>query len=184
MHSRPVKFIAPLMILAALFAGGCATPAKSTAMVAAPMLEAENRHEGSIGLNVTGGSETTAASASQISNENFAAALRESVEKSGLFSNVLSAGEKGDYHLDVSIVRVDQPMVGFSMTVTVETTWNLSRLSDGKVLWRKGILSTYTAPFGESVVGVTRLRLANEGAARENIRNAIAQMGALSLTEH
>lgn len=181
MHSKAMKWIAPFVLLTALFAGGCATPAKSTAMVVAPVLEPEKRHEGSVDINVSGGSKTTATSASQISSENFAAALSESIGKSGLFSSVAPVGGKGDYHLEVTIVRVDQPVMGFSMTVTIETTWNLSRKSDGEVLWRKGIQSTYTAPLGASLAGVTRLRLANEGAARENIQDAIAQMSALSL---
>jgi hypothetical protein len=67
------------------------------------------------------------------------------------------------------------------MTVTVEVTWTLARQSDHQIIWQKSITSTYTAKTGEAFAGVTRLRLATEGAARLNIRDAIGQMGALNL---
>jgi hypothetical protein len=72
-------------------------------------------------------------------------------------------------------------MMGFNMTVTLETNWTLSRKSDGKVVWQKAIPSTFTAKAGEAFAGVTRLRLANEGAARTNIEQAIKEISALDL---
>lgn len=178
---QTTKLIALIVLLGALLAGGCASPSQPTAMVAAPVLAPEARHEGSVAIQVTGGSKTSAAGASQISNEDFFAALSESIEKAGLFQDAVAAGEKGDYRLDVAIVRVQQPLMGFSMTVTIETTWNLTKASDGQVVWRKAIVSSYTAAVSDAFAGVTRLRLANEGAARKNIEDAITQMGALSL---
>ena len=41
--------------------------------------------------------------------------------------------------------------------------------------------SEYTAKTSEAFAAVERLRLANEGAARENIRQAITEMAALTL---
>ena len=48
-------------------------------------------------------------------------------------------------------------------------------------MWAQSIKSAHTATAGDSLVGVTRLRLANEGAARKNIEAAIAAMGKLPL---
>ncbi|MBI3885567.1 MAG: hypothetical protein HY302_07540 [Opitutae bacterium] len=165
---------------AALLLGGCASPAQSNAMVPTS-LGAVTKHAESLALNVTGGSETTATTASQISSADFASALDQSIRRSGLFAKIATAGQAGDYHLEVAIVRLQQPLFGFSMTATIETNWTLTRVSDHSVVWRKAITTSHTAGAGEAFVGATRLRLATEGAARDNIQDAVAQMGALTL---
>jgi hypothetical protein len=48
-------------------------------------------------------------------------------------------------------------------------------------VWHKTITSSYTAPFSAAFVGVTRLRLAMEGAARKNIEQAIQDISQLRL---
>ena len=168
-----------LLLATALFFGGCATPTQPTAMVATP-IGSVTKHTQSLSINVTGGSKTSAAGASKISDTDFAEALRQSITQSGLFAKI-SPADQADYRLDLQIVRLDQPMIGFSMTVTVEVTWTLARQSDHQIIWQKSITSTYTAKTGEAFAGVTRLRLATEGAARLNIQDAIGQMGALNL---
>lgn len=177
---RLQPLLSGLLVLVGMLLGGCATPAQSDAMMSIPAVPV-TKHSGSLGLTVTGGSETTAASASQISNEDFTAALERSIQQSGLFSKIIPAGQSGDYKLDVHIVRLQQPMAGFSMTATIETNWTLARLSDKQVVWRKAVVSSYTAKTGEAFAGVKRLRLATEGAARNNIQDAIVQMSALAL---
>jgi hypothetical protein len=176
--TRSLFFV--LLGLTGLFLGGCASPAQSSAMVPTSLAPV-GQHAASVDLNVTGGSATSAASASQISDADFSAALAESIRKSGLFAAVTGTGQRGDYHLEVAIVRLQRPLVGFSMTATIETNWTLTRQTDRAVIWRKAITSSHTARTGEAFAGVTRLRLATEGAARENIRDAIAQLGALQL---
>jgi hypothetical protein len=164
---------------AALLCGGCATASKPEAMIAAPV-EGVTAHPESVSITVTGGSETSAMVASDISNADFAEALRASIVQSKLFAKVL-AGEQSDYQLQVHIARLERPMFGASFTVKLETSWQLRRRSDATIVWEKAITSSFTANMGDAFVGVTRLRLANEGAARSNIRDAIAQMSRLSL---
>ena len=165
---------------AALFLGGCATPAQSNAMVSASM-GAVTKHAESLSLTVTGGSETSAAGASQISNADFASALGQSIQQSGLFAKIIPPGKSGDYQLEVAIVSLQQPLFGFSMTVTIETNWTLTHPSDHAVIWRKAISTSHTASTGEAFAAVTRLRLATEGAARDNIRDAITQLSTIAL---
>jgi hypothetical protein len=57
----------------------------------------------------------------------------------------------------------------------------LTDTQSSKAVWSKNIESEYTAKPGEAFAGIKRLRLANEGAARENIRQAIAAMAAMAL---
>lgn len=163
----------------ALLCGGCATASKPTAMVA-DVVQVEHKHSASVAVKVTGGSDTSAMGASNISNDDFAAAIRSSIEQSGLFASI-SAAEAGDYQISAQIVRLDRPTFGFSFTVTMEVSWRLLRTSSQEVVWEKAVTSSFTATTGDAVVGVTRLRLANEGAARENIKDALTQLGSLTL---
>jgi len=63
----------------------------------------------------------------------------------------------------------------------MEAAWSLSKASDHSVVWRQGIQSSHTATMSDSVIGVERLRLAVEGAARENIVKGLQAIGQLSL---
>jgi hypothetical protein len=179
-----MKSLKRLLLFSALPAiaalnGGCASASKPAAMI--PPIVAGTLHASaaSVALTVTGGKPTSAAGMSQISNEDFATALRASIEQSKVFAQISDTA--GDYQLDVYLARLQQPIFGFSMTVTLEADWRLTRKSDHAVVWQKGIETTYTAGAGESVVGTTRLRKANEGAARENISQALALIAGLDL---
>jgi len=166
------------VIAAATLAGGCATPASSVAMTATP---AASVHQigSDVSVAVSGGKETASMGASQISDEAFAQALRDSIEKSGLFAKVSSSGAR--YKLTGFIGKVDQPLMGFSLTVKMEVNYTLVDTQSGTTVWTKDIASEYTAKTGEAFAAVKRMRLANEGAARENIQQAVAAMAALTL---
>lgn len=165
-------------IAMAMLTGGCATPAGSGAMTATPPTPV-HQIGSDVSVAVSGGKETSSTGASQISDEAFAQALRDSIEKSSLFAKVLPSGAR--YKLTAFIGKVDQPLIGFSLTVKMEVNYNLVDTQSGKAVWTKDIASEYTARPGEAFAAVKRLRLANEGAARENIQQAIAAMAALTL---
>ena len=117
--------------------------------------------------------------ASQISNDAFAQALRDSIDKAGLFAKVSTEGAR--YRLTGFIGKVDQPMFGFSMTVKMEVSYTLKDTQSGNTVWTRDINSEYTAKASAAFAGVERLRLANEGAARENILQAVTGMAGLTL---
>lgn len=56
------------------------------------------------------------------------------------------------------------------MTVTSDIQYLLVRRRDLSKAGGFIVLAPYTATFGDAAYGVTRLRLANEGAIRDNIR--------------
>lgn len=168
-----------VMVLAALALGGCASASKPDAMVATPVAVV-HKSSSAVSVAVSGGKETSKMGASQISNDGFAQALKSSIEKSGLFSKALT--EPGSrYQLGAFIGKVDQPTFGFSMTVNMEVSYTLTDTQTSKAIWSKNVASTYTAKAGDAFAGVERLRLANEGAARENIRQMLETVSALNL---
>jgi len=177
----PVRFFLGLGVaLAPFFFGSCAAPTDTSTMTAERMTFT-TKHAGSVSVTVSGGSDKAALDASTIVNSDFAEAIKKSITQSGLFASVLTAGQAEQYQLAAAIVRVDQPVIGRAMTGTIEINWTLTQLSNKYVFWKKTIVSSYTATPGEAFSGVDRLRLANEGAARVNIQDALTQISALPL---
>jgi hypothetical protein len=133
-----------------------------------------------VNLAVSGGRETSQMGASQVANKDLASALQASIEKCGLFSRVISSGN-ADYRLDVRLVQLHQPFMGFNMTVEAEIEWRVRELQSDKLVWEKIISSHYTATVGDALAGMTRAKLANEGAIRESIKAGLEQISGLSL---
>ena len=170
------RFVAPF-VMALLV--GCATakPARYEGMVASSY-DIAHRSAASVSVRTFGGSETSAIGKSQISNADLAKALTEAINQSRVFSSVAPDG--GDYLLQVAIVVLEQPTFGKTFTVKMEAAWSLTR-SDGTVVWQEPVRSTHTVTVDEVVLGVERLRVATEGAARENIKIGLAKISRLNL---
>ena len=178
MSTRKVTAAAASVIVAAAVLGGCATAAKSDAMVAEPVA-ITHTSSSDVSVIVSGGKETSGMGASQISDDGFGQALRDSITKSGLFKAVAASG--GRYKLTAFIGKVDQPMMGLSMTVKMEVSYTLTDTQSGKTVWSKNVASEHTAKMGDAFAGVARLRMANEGAAKANIQQAITEISAMQL---
>lgn len=136
------------------------------------------KHNNSVSVSATGGQETSAGGKPQISNEAFTQALTEAITKSQVFSSVVP-GQGGDYQLTVAMISMQQPSFGLSFTVTLETGWTLKR--GGTVVWQEAIKSSFTATTSDAFAAVTRLRLATEGAAKENIKTGLSKISKLNL---
>jgi hypothetical protein len=158
---------------------GCSTPATSKSMVVSTF-SLQKVFPYSVSVNVLGGKETSAMDKSQISNEAFMQAIADSLYNSGLFSEIIH-GKNADYLLNVMIFNLTQPSFGFSFTVKMEAVWSLAHADSKKVLMRESIRSSFTASAGEAFAGSTRLRIATEGAAQENIQLGIKKLSQLNL---
>lgn len=162
-----------------IFIQGCATPAQTQSM-AVPTESIKvvaNPIGDQLNIVVSGGRDTLATGYSSIANEDFAASLKQSLKDSGLFYNIhLLSNEEQDHTLQVYIARIQQPAIGFSFTVHLEVNYRLTDNRNGETVLQEVILSEYTASAGDAFAGVTRLRLATEGAARENIRKLIDRL--------
>ncbi len=170
----------PLLVLACASLYSCASPSDTAAMVP-DSLSSGRKHNKSVAVVVTGGQKTNPLWTSQVSNEDFASALQQTIEKNGPFSKVIRSGSGEQYQLDVRLIQLRQPMIGINMTVQADIEWRLKQASSGKVVWERRTNKSYTATMGDSVVGVTRLRMANEGAIRESIKDGLGQIAGLSL---
>jgi uncharacterized lipoprotein YajG len=157
----------------------CATPSQPTAMAVSGVAVASKSSE-TVSITVTGGRVTSSIYVSQISDADFREALRLSIVKSALFPQVVD-DDSARYRLGAYIGELIQPVMGMSLTVDLEVSYTLVDSTTGKTVWQRSIASSYTATTSDSIVGATRLRLANEAAARKNIEAAVTAMGNLGL---
>ena len=175
-RTLPAMCAAPLLA-ALLLLGGCASPPTQEAMVPTNMVITK-KHPETVRLDVAGGAGDAAGLA--VSNAALEAALSQAIKESKLFSQVVK-GTGGDYLLTANVFSVNQPMFGMAMTVKMEVGWTLTRASDGKTVWQEAIRSEHTSTPGEAFAGVTRVRLATEGAVKNNIAEAMGRLGMLVL---
>ncbi len=168
-----------ILIGAVMALTGCASPANREAMQSAPIASAHKSNH-TVVVKTSGGGETGAMDSSNIADADLKTAIESSITQSGVFAHVIQ-GTGADYDLSVTIIRLSKPLMGFSMTVTMEAAWSLVKSADKSVVLRKPVTSTFTAGMGDAFAGVTRLRMAVEGAARENIAQGLNAISELKL---
>jgi hypothetical protein len=136
-----------------------------------------NQHAANVCVQVTGGQEDSSWK-STIPGPAFAEALAAALTKSRAFQGVVEAG--ADCRLEVAMVKLVQPDWGFDMTVTLQTQWRLYDVASGNKLIDDAVETSYTATFGAAFTGPARLRFANEGAGRENIKEGLRRVSSLT----
>ena len=166
-----LSFIACMITL-----GGCATNANSRNMVYQPVAVAKPKNPALVNnitvMNVTGGEETNPLWLSKIDNSNFKMALEQSLQQSNLYNQTGNAR----YHLNATLIKLHQPFMGLNMTVSSEVKYNVEDQKTHREIYNKDILATYTAEVSDSLIGVERLKLATEGAAKANIQKFIEDL--------
>jgi hypothetical protein len=170
-----------VVVVAAAVAGlaGCAAPAHRENM-AVEAVATTKKLPYSVKVEARGGADTGVMDSSNVANADLKAAIETSIAKSNLFRQVVQ-GPGGDYELMVTITEMSKPVFGASFTVKMEAAWSLVKASDKSVVMRKVVKSENTASMGESIVAVTRLRLAVEGAVRKNIAEGLQAISALPI---
>ncbi|MFC0133755.1 hypothetical protein CR105_09250 [Massilia eurypsychrophila] len=169
-----------LFTLSAVLLSGCAAPARTdqmTAQVSPAQRVANTPMRNNVAVkDVSGGKETNPMWVSNVGNSEFEQALEGSLKDAGL----LSAGKQaGKYLLTAHMQKVEQPMFGVSMTVTVTVNYVLTARASGKEVLNRTVSLPYTAEWNSSFIGTERLRLANEGAIRTNIGKIIDEIFAI-----
>lgn len=167
-----------LVLLTAMQLGGCATPARIEQMTVAPQggvitTVPDVLRENVAVKDVTGGQETNPMWTSQVSSLEFERALEISLRSASLLQPNRQAGR---FTLSAYLDRLEQPLLGLDMTVTATVTYTLVERASGKTIWEKTLVTPYTAKFGDALLGVERLKLANEGAIRTNISELIGEL--------
>ena len=120
--------------------------------------------------SVTGGEETNPLWTSEVDDASFKAALKGSLRNSGLLAIDPSSCV---YELEANLLGLAQPSFGFDMEVTAHVNYSLLWKSTGDAYLLETVTASHTATVGDAFAGIKRLRLANEGAVRNNIEQFI-----------
>lgn len=167
-----------LVLLAALQLSACAAPAKVEGMTVTPAavqaaaMPDEIRQNIALGM-VSGGEPTNPLWTSEVGNEEFRAALEASLRSAGAIAPV---GSAAGYLLEATLIDVKQPIIGLDATVTSTVDYRVSPHGQEGQTFQTVVAAPYTARMGDAFCGVQRLRLANEGSIRENIRLFMEQL--------
>lgn len=172
-----------LVVFCSALLGGCAAPAQVSNMRATAFHEQRaepNALQENLYISeITGGKGTNPLWTSQVSNGDFRHALEASLAAAGLLAN----DSQGKYRLSAHLDGLRQPLFGASMTVSSKIHYVVLDNRTNEAVFEKTIDLPYTAAFSDAFLGVTRLRLANEGAIRVNIQALIKDLIELDIAE-
>lgn len=173
--------LAALAALASLSAlAACATPSQSVQMTS-PVTVNIAVSDGDVGyrsvtaVNVTGGRDTNPLWTSQVSNEAFKTALEETLGAAG---NMGAEGRQ--MTVSAALAKLEQPLFGLDMSVTSHVRYIVSQ--QGWTVFDETVTATGSAGLGDNLLGVERLRTANEASVKENIRQFLVRMRVHALT--
>jgi hypothetical protein len=117
---------------------------------------------------VTGGKETNPLWVSEVGNQEFKRALRESLRVQQLLA---SNSADGKYGLTVSLEEISHPIFGFDTTAVSSVHYFLRKNKTNRIIFDKRITVSHTATSEDAYEATIRGRVANEGAVRKNINN-------------
>lgn len=167
-----------VFLLGALALSACASPAEMQNMVVArqSVVTAEPNSPFKNALmiaRIDGGETTNPLWTSEVDGTAFQGALRVSLEQNYLLAQKPSSPR---FDLFATLGSVNQPLFGLDMTVSSSVNYRVVERKTQLAWFEDTVFASYTATFSDSPLGVQRLRLANEGSIRENIKKFITQL--------
>lgn len=161
------KIFSIVLLSVIVLLSGCASKVTSDAIVV-DNVQIINKHKKNIAINAQ-------SDGSDITDEELIKAIEKSIISNNLFTEIINA-KNANYLLDVAIINIEKPSFGLTFTVNMEATWSLKDSLSNEFIMRKSIKSSHTATFEDAFAAMKRLKLAVEGAIRENIRLGILEI--------
>jgi hypothetical protein len=151
---------------------GCASGANSGAMAInaadRPLAINEELKEKTSVRNVGGGKETNPMLASQVDSNSFRSALSQSLRLASY-----EAIREPLFFIDAEIQALSQPLFGLTFDVTSTVRYTVEGQGKRKIF---PITAVGTATPSDSLLGVERLKIANEKSIKENIKKFITEL--------
>ncbi|HXE98131.1 MAG TPA: hypothetical protein VN642_17130 [Dongiaceae bacterium] len=162
-----------ICLILAMYLSGCAFPATKEGMVVTDYIAPKQTGEKIYVKESTGGSVTLPFWMSTIPNDNFTEAVKESLLNSKAFS-AQSINWGDDWGLEIEILDVEHPYFGFDLTVTTNIKYSL--YLRGEKVQEITIREPGTATINDTLIGIQRMRIANEYSAKANVKKFIAEL--------
>ena len=169
------KFLALSLVL---FVFSCAFPSTKDGMTIMDYKSPKRVGEKIFVKESKGGSITWPFWTSEIPNDNFTAAVKDSLLNSQAFSTLTDKWDE-NWGLEIEIVDVDQPLIGADLTVKTFIKYTL--YLKGKKVYEKFIQEKGVATMEDTLLAIKRLRLANENSAKANIAKFIEELSKQNL---
>ncbi len=159
---RHAKILVILSLLAPMLAA-CATQQGMTVDSGA-VVTASPKYKNAMAVrSVTGGHAMNILGSMGVENEPLKAALESSLAANGY----LARPDTAKFYIDAEILNLDQPIMGLDLDVTAYVKYRVSGPGTGATYPIKG---TGRATFSDSPLGMDRLRVSNERAMQDNIK--------------
>jgi len=159
-----------------VMASGCAKPARPAMMAVKPVAAISESSPLYMAVSldkVRGGEETNPALTSEVGNMELRPAMEASLRQNSLLS---PAGKTARFRLEVFLLELKQPTVGFTMHVESFIRYRLMRTDDKQVVFDEIISASATATMDDAFYGPERLQIANERSVHNNIRQFISKL--------
>jgi hypothetical protein len=156
------KILVVLAIFVPLLAA-CATPQGMTVASGAVVTPVAKYRNAIAVRSVSGGQVMNVLTVPGVANEPFKAALESTLAANGYLAQ--SATPK--FYLDAEILNLDQLLIGLDLDVVADVTYKVSGAGAAAV---HPIKAKGSATFSDSPLAVDRIRIANERAMRENLK--------------
>lgn len=114
-----------------------------------------------------------------ITNEQYYAALRQTLIDSHVFAGVSDSG-KADLDLHSEIITITTEG-GMSPSYAIVVQYWLVDPATGREVWRKGINTRHHVEWNEAFAGGTRIIMAVEGATKKNLARLVEELAASDL---
>jgi len=157
-------------------ASGCAKPARPAMMAVKPISTISQSSPLYMGValsKVRGGEETNPALTSKVGNMELRPAIEASLQQNNLLN---PTGKAARFRLEVFLLELKQPMVGFTIHVESFIRYRLIRTADDHVVFDDIISAPATATMDDAFYGPERLQIANERSVHNNIRQFIERL--------
>jgi hypothetical protein len=129
--------------------------------------------------DVVGGDTTNPLWRSEIGNDEFRNAIKNSLSTAGFLER---ARGEGRYTLNATLESIDQSDVG-SLIVTTQVRYTLVDRKTGRSVFQETIAAEYTMAMWDSLMRARRLRVACECAARANAGELAQKLSHLILSQ-
>jgi len=153
----------------AFFAPGLAACATQEAMTVAggTVANPSPKYRNAIAVrSVSGGQVMNVLTVPGVANEPLKAALESTLAANGY----LTQSGKPKFYLDAEIRNLDQPLIGLALDVTADVTYKISGAGPSAAY---PIKTKGSATFSDSPLAADRMRIANERAMHENIKQLL-----------
>ena len=170
------------LTVAALTLSACTSPAVMKNMVVTPQdiraITPSPDFKSEITVaQIDSGETTNTLLASKVDKASFLGALSASLKQNGLLADTQSLSR---FDLFASIASLKQPFFGTGFKVNSSVNYRVVE-RETKVTWYEELISaSYTTTYSNTGYPVGGVRLANEGAIRENIKEFITQLSKTS----